>query len=155
MCAEANSQHEKSKQNFKVLLLLSFFSTWMKLFHFKLAYLHEFLEYQNIHVIALEKVLLDPIFMILKCDFFYSLWIVFLETSRRFDLSSRSRGHVMFSFAGGRSTMDQKKSERSHTLRKAPPSMNREQGYQLPPIYHQLLLPEQFPRKKTSRDQGF
>ena len=96
MCAEANSQHEKSKQNFKVLLLLSFFSTWMKLFHFKLAYLHEFLEYQNIHVIALEKVLLDPIFMILKCDFFYSLWIVFLKTSRRFDLSSRSRGHVMF-----------------------------------------------------------
>ena len=27
--------------------------------------------------IVLEKVLLDPIFMILKCDFFYSLWIVF------------------------------------------------------------------------------
>ena len=36
-----------------------------------------------------------------------------------------------------------------------PPSMNREQGYQLPPIYHQLLLPEQFPRRKTSRDQDF
>ena len=35
------------------------------------------------------------------------------------------------------------------------PSMNREQGYQLPPIYHQLLLPEQFPRRKTSRDQEF
>ena len=32
--------------------------------------------------------------------FFHSLWIVFLETSRRFDLSSRSLGHVMFSFAG-------------------------------------------------------
>ncbi len=38
--------------------------------------------------------------MILKCDFFHSLWIVFLETSRRFDLSSRSLGHVMFCFAG-------------------------------------------------------
>ena len=33
--------------------------------------------------------------------FFHSLWIVFLETLRRFDLSSRSLGHVMmFSFAG-------------------------------------------------------
>ena len=31
---------------------------------------------------------------------FHSLWIVFLETSRHFDLSSRSLGHVMFSFAG-------------------------------------------------------
>ena len=40
-------------------------------------------------------------------------------------------------------------------IKKSAPSMNREQGYQLPPIYHQLLLPEQFPRKKTSRDQGF
>ena len=58
----------------------------------------------------------------------HSLWIVFLETSRRFDLSTRSLGHVMFSSAIT--------------------------GYQLPPIYHQLLLPEQFPRKKTSRDQG-
>ena len=40
-------------------------------------------------------------------------------------------------------------------IKKSAPSMNREQGYQLPLIYHQLLLPEQFPRKKTSRDQGF
>ena len=40
-------------------------------------------------------------------------------------------------------------------IKKGAPSMNREQGYQLPPIYHQVLLPEQFPRKKTSRDQGF
>ena len=40
-------------------------------------------------------------------------------------------------------------------IKKSAPSMNREQGYQLPPIYHQHLLPEQFPRKKTSRDQGF
>ena len=31
---------------------------------------------------------------------FHSLWIEFLETSRRVDLSSRSLGHVMFSFAG-------------------------------------------------------
>ena len=31
---------------------------------------------------------------------FQSFWIVFLETSRRFDLSSRSLGHVMFSSAG-------------------------------------------------------
>ena len=31
---------------------------------------------------------------------FHSLWIVFLETSWCFDLSSRSLGHVMFSFAG-------------------------------------------------------
>ena len=38
---------------------------------------------------------------------------------------------------------------------KSAPSMNREQGYQLPLIYHQLLLPEHLPRKKTSRDQGF
>ena len=30
----------------------------------------------------------------------YLLWIVFLETSRRFDLSSRSIGHVMFYFPG-------------------------------------------------------
>ena len=37
--------------------------------------------------------------MILKCDFFHSLWIVFLETSRRFDLSSRCLGYVLFSFA--------------------------------------------------------
>ena len=28
------------------------------------------------------------------------LWIVFLETSQCFDLSFRSLGHVMFSFAG-------------------------------------------------------
>ena len=27
-------------------------------------------------------------------------------------------------------------------IKKSAPSMNREQGYQLPPIYHQLLLPE-------------
>ncbi len=40
-------------------------------------------------------------------------------------------------------------------IKKSAPSMNREQGYQLPLIYHQLLLPEQFPRNKTSRDQGF
>ena len=45
-----------------------------------------------------------------------------------------------------RATVDQKKNA---------PSMNREQGYQLPPIYHQLLLPGQFPRRKTSRDQDF
>ena len=32
--------------------------------------------------------------------FFHSLWIMFLETLRRFDLSSGSLGHVMFSFAG-------------------------------------------------------
>ena len=30
---------------------------------------------------------------------FHSLWIVFLETSRLFDLSSRNLGHGMFSFA--------------------------------------------------------
>ena len=47
-----------------------------------------------------KKVLLDPIFMILKCDYFRSLCIVFLETSRRFDLSSRNLGHVMFFFRG-------------------------------------------------------
>ena len=40
-------------------------------------------------------------------------------------------------------------------IKKNAPSMNREQGYQLPPIYHQLLLREQFPRRKTSRDQDF
>ena len=40
-------------------------------------------------------------------------------------------------------------------IKKSAPSMNSEQWYQLPPIYHQLLLREQFPRKKTSRDQGF
>ena len=34
-------------------------------------------------------------------------------------------------------------------IKKRAPSMNREQVYQLPPIYHQLLLPEQFPRKET------
>ena len=28
---------------------------------------------------ALEKVLLDPIFMILKCEYFHSLWIVFVK----------------------------------------------------------------------------
>ena len=33
--------------------------------------------------------------------------------------------------------------------------MNREQGYQLPPVYHQLLRPGQFPQMKTSRDQNF
>ena len=33
-------------------------------------------------------------------EFFYSLWIVFLKLSQRFDLSTRSLGHVMFSFAG-------------------------------------------------------
>ena len=33
-------------------------------------------------------------------------------------------------------------------IKRNSPSMNREEGYQLPPIYHQLLLPEQFPRKK-------
>ena len=40
-------------------------------------------------------------------------------------------------------------------IKKSASSMNREQGYQLPPIYHELLRPEQFPRKKTSCDQGF
>ena len=40
-------------------------------------------------------------------------------------------------------------------IMKNAPSMNREQGYQLPPIYHQLLLPEQFPRRKTSHNQDF
>ena len=40
-------------------------------------------------------------------------------------------------------------------IKKNAPSMNRERGYHLPPIYHQLLLPEQFPRRKTSRDQDF
>ena len=42
-------------------------------------------------------------------------------------------------------------------IKESAPSINCEQGYQLPPppIYHQLLLPERFPRKKTSRDQGF
>ena len=38
--------------------------------------------------------------MILKCVFFHTLWIVLLETSRCFDLSSRSLDHVMFCFAG-------------------------------------------------------
>ena len=38
--------------------------------------------------------------MILKCDFFTHFGSCFFETSRRFDLSSRSLGHVMFSFAG-------------------------------------------------------
>ena len=41
----------------------------------------------------LEKVLLDPIFMIWKCELF-THWIVFLETSRRFDLSTRILGHA-------------------------------------------------------------
>ena len=40
-------------------------------------------------------------------------------------------------------------------IKKSAPSMNREQGYQLPLIYHQLLLREHLPQKKTSRDQGF
>ena len=48
-----------------------------------------------------------------------------------------------------------RKVKESIYVKKSTPSMNREQGYQLPPIYHQLLLPDQFPRKKTSRDQGF
>ena len=48
----------------------------------------------------LEKVLLDPIFMISKCELFTPLDRVF-ETSRRFNVSTtRSLGHVMFSFAG-------------------------------------------------------
>ncbi len=38
--------------------------------------------------------------------------------------------------------------------KKNAPSMNRELGYQLPPIYHQLLLPDQFQRRKTSRGQN-
>ena len=52
--------------------------------------------------------------------FFHSLWIVFLETSRRFDLSSRSQCHRTLCFtwqhqsANQRATMYQKKSERSH-----------------------------------------
>ena len=33
-------------------------------------------KYLNEHYLTLEKVLLDPIFMILKCEYFYSLWIV-------------------------------------------------------------------------------
>ena len=91
----------------------------------------------NVHyniVFSLEKVLLDPIFMILKCEYFTHFGS-FCETSRRFDLSSRSLGHVLFS-AGT-----------ALYIKRNSPSMNREQGYQLPPIYHQLLLPEQFPRK--------
>ena len=74
--------------------------------------------------------------MILKCD----LDRVF-ETSQRFSFSTR---------------LLRKKSEGSYIyIKKNTPSMNREHGYQLPPIYHQLLLPEQFPRTKTSRDQVF
>ena len=40
-------------------------------------------------------------------------------------------------------------------IKKNAPSMNLEQGYQLPPIYRQLLLPGHFPRRKTSRDREF
>ena len=130
----------------------------------------------------------------------------FCETSRCFDLSSRSLGHVIFSRetaqeagAGGRSgaagrpvhgslmgcfslckwlpslfswstvalwlalwcyqvkpsaRWTKRKVKEAIYIKRNSASMNREQGYQLPPIYHQLLLPEQFPAKK-SRDQGF
>ena len=44
-------------------------------------------------LLTLEKVL-DPIFMILKCEIVHSLWIVFFETSQRFDFSTRSLGHI-------------------------------------------------------------
>ena len=49
--------------------------------------------------ICLENVILDTIF-ILQWIHFNSLWIVFWNYSRRFGFSSRSLGHVMFSFAG-------------------------------------------------------
>ena len=61
--------------------------------------------------------------------------------------------------ANQRTTVDQKKSERSYRggpIRKEKCPVNEPRtGYQLAPIYHQLLLPEQFPRRKTSRDQDF
>ena len=50
-------------------------------------------------ILSLEKVLLDPIF-ILKWINFDSLWIVFWNSSWRFGFSTRSVGHVMFSFVG-------------------------------------------------------
>ena len=156
----------------------------------------------------------------------HSLWIVFLETSWRFDLSTRSLGHkpvntlhsilvypkdkkcgVMYEITCdqdpahvyiGETKRPLGKRFKEHTnltiptgvgdhcnatghyvsldntkaltrepqwtkrkvkeavyIKKNAPSMNREQGYQLSPIYHQLLLTEQFLRKKTSHDQGF
>ena len=50
-------------------------------------------------ILSLEKVLLDPIF-ILKWINFDSLWIVFWNSSWRFGFSTRSVGHVMFSLVG-------------------------------------------------------
>ena len=50
-------------------------------------------------------------------------------------------------------TMDQTKSEGSYIHKeKCPINEPRTGRYQLPPIYHQLLLPEQLTRRKTSRD---
>ena len=78
----------------------------------------------------LEKVLLDPIFMILKCDFFTHFGSCFLKLH---DVStSHLEALVTWCFLP------------REMLRKSAPSMNREQGYQLPLIYHQLLLPEQY-----------
>ena len=57
--------------------------------------------------------------------------------------------------ANQRATMDQMKRERSHIHKEKCPVNEPWTGIQLPPINHQLLLPEHFPRKKTSRDQGF
>ena len=49
---------------------------------------------------TLEKVLLDAIFMILKCELFTHFGSCFETNSRHFGFSTRSLGHVMFSFAG-------------------------------------------------------
>ena len=49
---------------------------------------------------TLEKVLLDAIFMILKCELFAHFGSCFETNSRHFGFSTRRLGHVMFSFAG-------------------------------------------------------
>ena len=52
------------------------------------------------NVLDVGKVLLDPIFMILKCELFTRALDRVFETSRRFDFSTRNLGHVMFPFVG-------------------------------------------------------
>ena len=49
---------------------------------------------------TLEKVLLDAIFMILKCELFTHFGSWFETNSRHFGFSTRSLGHVMFSCSG-------------------------------------------------------
>ena len=72
-----------------------------------------------------------------------------------FGFSTRSLGHVMFSFAGTAQKAGAGGRSGAVGGRSGELVVDRGQLVSLFAIYHQLLLSGQFPRTKTSRDQDF